>query len=88
MKKEVWKFCGICVLTIVTAFSFLQLALPRAKASSGCPSDPFPQCICDFEGGYVDYDPGEHWYCTYSCNCGGVGGAEPFFIIREVDFRY
>ncbi len=85
MKKRIWQFGGIGVLTVALGISVIQLMTPIVRAD-GCPSEPFPDCMCDLEGGSYTIDSNDniHWYCTYSCLCtGGGGGGEPFRIIRE-----
>ncbi|MEQ1603914.1 MAG: hypothetical protein ABL999_03520 [Pyrinomonadaceae bacterium] len=86
MKKK-FSTCILAAISLgMLSLSILQLGTQVVKAD-GCPQNPFPSCICSLSDAQsVQYGDQTHWYCTYDCFCGGGGGAEPFFIIREYDF--
>lgn len=86
MKKRILT-CILAAISLgVLSLSVLQLGTGVAKAS-GCPQEPFASCNCTLSDAQsVEYQNQIHWYCTYDCYCGGGGGAEPFFIIKEYDY--
>ena len=85
MKKRIWNFFGIAVLTVVVGFSLIQLKTPVVRAE-GCPSDPFPGCACNLISAEHLWVEGEwgYWWCTYSCVCSFGGGGEPMTIVRDL----
>lgn len=62
--------------------SLIQVRIPVVRAD-GCPSNPFPECMCDLSYFTTSEYGGEtHYYCVYNCACGD-GGGQPFVIERD-----
>lgn len=86
MKKKILTYLLATISLVVLGLGMVQLSTRVVKAD-GCPSEPFAGCFCDLSDAQgVQSGDQIHWYCTYNCSCGGGGGAEPFFIIREADY--
>lgn len=85
MKRRVVNCIGILIMAGAIAFSLAQLRIPVVRAD-GCPSNPFPECMCYLSGSTTVYDPfggPPVTTCIYNCACGGGGGGEFFEIERE-----
>lgn len=84
MKRRVGNCIGILIMAGAIAFSLAQLRIPVARAD-GCPSNPFPECMCNLNYFTTSQSEGEppHYRCVYTCACGGGGGGEFFEIERE-----
>ena len=83
MKRTISKWIGIAIMAGAITFSLIQVRIPVVRAE-GCPTNPFPECMCDLS--YfttVEYGGDIHYYCVYNCVCGGGGGGDFFLIERE-----
>jgi len=83
MKKTISKWIAIAIMAGAVTFSLLQMRIPVVRAD-GCPSNPFPECLCTLSwytsaesGGVISY------YCVYRCSCGSPSSGEHFEIERE-----
>lgn len=86
MNRTITKWIGIAAMAGAITFSLIQVRVPVVRAD-GCPSNPFPQCMCNLTNS-VSAQYGDQTYttCYYSCACGGGSGGEFFEIVREYSY--
>ena len=86
MKRRILTCILVAISIGMLTLSVLQLSTRVVKAA-GCPSDPFPGCLCNLNNAISVQSGNEtHWYCTYDCYCGQPGGSENFLIEREYSY--
>jgi hypothetical protein len=83
MKRTITKWIGIAAMAGAITFSLIQMRVPVVRAD-GCPSNPFPNCMCEFSYSVTAESGDRSWTtCVYNCACGGPSGGDFFLIERE-----